>query len=156
MTPDCVRLQGYPVALGTAGAEHMAEWVREFRLMAFAADADERPAEVPERLTAMFHHLNSEHAADLAGPDRLRDEAAARGEAVIELVYPVRPDTEATVRAWQTVLHEVDAWCRAQGLLTLERSPDLVALSDWVLEEFLRQLRGEPPRPWRPRIALAE
>lgn len=152
MTPDHVLLRDYPVALGTANAEHIAEWVREFRLMAFAAPEGARDLDVPERLVAMVSHLTSTYGTELSEPERARDAAAARGLATVDLRYPVRPETEQTVLAWQAVLQEVDAYCRSQGLLTLARSPDLVALSDWVLEEFLRQLRGEAPRPWRPRL----
>lgn len=150
--PDHVLLQDYPVGLGTANAEHIAEWVREFRLMAFAAQDQQRPLGVPERLSEMVQHLASTYASELSEPDRVRDLAAARGEARVDLRYPVRPETEATVVAWQAMLQEVDVYCRSQGLLTLARPPELVALSDWVLEEFLRQLRGEAPRPWRGRL----
>lgn len=151
MTPDHVLLRDYPVALGTANAEHIAEWVREFRLMAFAAD-HACDLDVPERLSAMVAHLTSAYGTELSEPERVRDAAAARGQATVDLRYRVRPETEQTVLAWQAMLQEVDAYCRSQGLLTLARSADLVALSDWVLDEFLGQLQGRAPRPWRPRL----
>lgn len=152
MTPDHVLLRDYPVVLGTANAEHIAEWVREFRLMAFAVADDARELDVPGRLAAMVAHLTSTYSTELSEPERVRDTAAARGQATVDLRYRVRPETEQTVLAWQAMLQEVDAYCRSQGLLTLARSAELVALSDWVLEEFLRQLRGEAPRPWRRRL----
>ena len=46
------------------------------------------------------------------------------------------------------MLAEVDEYCRAEDLLTLQRTPEQVRLQDWVCEEFLRQLHGEPPRRW--------
>ena len=151
MTPSTVWLRGYPVALGTANAEHVAEWVREFRLMSFGAQ-EGHASDVPDRLAAMVTHLSAAYGAELSEPERLREQAAARGQATVDLPYPVRPETEATVRGWQAMLDEVDAYCRAPGLLALERTPDLVALPDWTLVAFLRQLRGEEPRPWRPRL----
>ena len=53
------------------------------------------------------------------------------------------------------MLAEVDEYCRAEDLLTLQRTPEQVRFQDWVCEEFVRQLRGEPPRPWTPRPALS-
>jgi hypothetical protein len=53
------------------------------------------------------------------------------------------------------VLAEVDEYCRAEDLLTLQRTPEQVRLQDWIGGQFLRQLRGEPPQPWTPRPTLA-
>ena len=49
------------------------------------------------------------------------------------------------------MLAEVDEYCGSEDLLTLQRTPEQVRLQDWVCEQFLRQLRGEPPEPWTPR-----
>ena len=146
--PSSVWLLGYPVELGMSTVEHISDWMREFRLMALSRQEGTAVHEVPARLAAMVDALTRRYAGELSTPDRLRAAAAARGDATVDLPYPVRPETEAAVVGWQQMLAEVDEYCRAEDLLTLQRSPDQVRLQDWICAEFLRQLRGEPPRPW--------
>ena len=146
--PETVWLLGYPVALGLSTSEHVEEWVREFQLMALAREQGLPGHDVPRRLQEMVQSLTRRYASELSTADRLRATAAARGDATVDLPYPVRPESEQVVLAWQRMLAEVDDYCRTEDLLTLQRSPEQVRLQDWTCEEFLRQLRGEPPRPW--------
>lgn len=150
-----VWLLGYPVALGMSTVEHVEDWVREFKLMALGREDGTSTHDVPLRLQAMVDALTRRYAAELSEPDRVRAAAAARGDATVDLAYPAADsaEVEAAVRGWQAMLVEVDDYCRAEDLLTLQRTPEQVRLQDWVCEEFLRQLRGEPPRPWRPHVA---
>jgi hypothetical protein len=150
--PSEIRLLRYPVALGMSTVEHLEDWMREFKLMALSRGEGMSPHEVPARLQAMLDGLHRRYAAELSEPDRLRAAAAARGDATVDLSYPVRPGAEEVVSGWRAMLVEVDEYCRAEDLLTLQRSPEQVRLQDWVCEEFLRQLRGEPPRPWSPSL----
>ena len=151
--PSEVRLLGYPVALGMSTVEHVEDWMREFKLMALSRGEGLSSHEVPARLQAMLDGIQRRYAAELSEPERLRAAAAARGDATVDLSYPVRPEAEEVVTAWRAMLAEVDEYCRAEDLLTLQRSPEQVRLQDWVCEEFLRQLRGEPPRPWSPTLS---
>jgi hypothetical protein len=150
-----VRLLGYPVELGMSTVEHVEDWVREFKLMALGREDGTSEHDVPLRLQAMVDALTRRYGAELSEPDRQRAAAAARGDATVDLVYVSADgaEGEAAVRGWQAMLAEVDEYCRAEDLLTLQRTPEQVRLQDWVCEEFLRQLRGEPPRPWAPRPA---
>ena len=152
-----VWLLGYPVELGMSTVEHVEDWVREFKLMALGRDGGTATHDVPLRLQAMVDVLTLRYGAELSEPDRVRAAAAARGDATVDLAYPARPgpEAEAAVCGWQAMLAEVDEYCRAEDLLTLQRTPEQVRLQDWVCEEFLRQLRGEPPRPWTPRPVVA-
>lgn len=143
-----VELLGYPVQLGMSAVEHIEDWMREFRLVALSRDEGTSTHEVPTRLRTMVEQLTRRYAGELSTPDRLRAAAAARGDETVDLSYPVRPETEATVLGWQRMLAEVDEYCRSEDLLTLQRTPEQVRLQDWICEEFLRQLRGERPRPW--------
>lgn len=145
MTTSTIWLRGYPVEIGLSVAEHVDDWMREFALMGLAAGTLH---DVPTRLREMVQLLSRRYAAELSEPDRVRAAAAARGQATVDLAYPVRPETEQVVRAWQQMLVEVDEFCRGQALLTLERTPVQVALSDWIFQEFLRQLQDEEPRAW--------
>lgn len=148
MSGATVVLRGYPVALGLSLVEHVEEWMREFALMGLAGEGGGVGHEVPQRLREMIRTLSTRYAVELSEPDRARAAAAARGEATVDLVYPCRPESAATAAAWRDLLREVDRYCAAEDLLTLQRTPDQVALSDWVTEEFARQAAGEPPRPW--------
>ena len=152
-----VWLLRYPVELGMSTVEHVEDWMREFRLMALGRDGGTATHDVPVRLQAMVDALTRRYAAELSEPDRARAAAAARGQATVDLAYPVRDDDEgeAVVRGWQAMLAEVDEWCRTEDLLTLQRTPEQVAFQDWVCDEFVRQLHGEPPRPWRPRPVVS-
>ena len=147
--PDAVVLLRYPVALGMRNAEHLDEVLREFRLVQLGRDAGTTSCrDVPARLLEMVDMLTRTYNRELSEPDRMRAQAAARGDAVVDLTYPVRPETEQVARGWQAMLAEVDDFCRSQDLLTLARPAELVALNDWALGEFVRQVRGEAPRPW--------
>jgi hypothetical protein len=147
--PDTVELHGYPVQLGNEVAEHIEEWMREFRLIALSREAGTARLDVPDRLLQMVDALSRQYASELDEPEKRRLAAAARGERTVDLVYPVRPETEQVVTAWRDMLAEVDEYCRQEDLLTLQRPPEQIALQDWILDEFLRQLAGEPPRPWQ-------
>ena len=154
-----VRLLDYPVELGMSTVEHVEDWMREFKLMSLGRQGGSSGGthDVPARLQAMVDALTRRYAAQLSEPDRVRAAAAARGQATVDLDYPSQggPEGEAAVRGWQAMLAEVDDYCRAEDLLTLQRTPEQVRFQDWVCEEFLRQLRGEPPRPWTPRPSSA-
>ena len=151
--PSTVWLLGYPVALGMSAVEHVEDWMREFSLMALGREEGTASSEVPNRLQAMVETLTRRYGAELSEPDRLRAAAAARGDATVDLPYPAPPESAGVVVAWREMLAEVDEYCDAEDLLTLRRSPEQVRLQDWVCDEFLRQLRGEPPRPWSPTVA---
>ena len=143
-----VVLRGYPVELGLSVAEHVEDWMREFALMALARGAGTTGHEVPQRLQDMVRDLSGRYARELSAPDRARAAAAARGDAAVDLVYPVREESARAALAWRELLREVDHYCAAEELLTLQRSPEQVALVDWLTDEFVRQSAGEPPRPW--------
>ena len=47
-----------------------------------------------------------------------------------------------------TLMDEADEFCQREQMLTLERSEVVKEFSTWYLDEFRRQIGGEPPRPW--------
>ena len=145
---DRVLLLDYPVQLGISVAEHVEDWVREFKLMSLGRQGGTASTDVPERLMQMVQALTSRYATELSEQDRQRAEAAARGEATVDLSYPVRPETRPTVLAWCEMLDAVDAYCRSEDLLPLQRTPAQVELMDWITDQFLRQLAGGEPTPW--------
>lgn len=141
-----VVLLGYPAVLGAAQQEHFDGVVREFQLIALSPTGSQ--GHLPRRLLQLVATLTQDYAAELAEPDRVREQALREGRATVDLSYPVTPDTAAVVAAWAEMLRDVDEFCRTDDLLVLARPPEIVALQDWVLGEFLSQLAGEPPTPW--------
>ena len=55
------------------------------------------------------------------------------------------------------ILDELDAFCRHGDLLTLMAPTEVVAYREWLLGEFVRQLRdGLPPHPWQSPAVTAD
>ena len=47
------------------------------------------------------------------------------------------------------MLELADAFCQAQRLLSLARTPQVYEFQNWLLGEVIGQLGGADPRPWR-------
>lgn len=141
-----VTLLGYPVRLGVRQQEHFEALRRECQLISLS-DPTER-SRTPKRLVEMAAVLH-QRRAELADPERRKLEAYLRGQDTVDLEYWVSSlEGAAMVRAWQDLLLEMDEYCRQEYLLTLEAPVEAAALRRWVLEEFLSQIEGRPPRPW--------
>ena len=46
------------------------------------------------------------------------------------------------------VLEEADGFCRSGDLLTLPRTPELVAFGTWAGRELVAQYEGRAGKPW--------
>ncbi len=141
-----VQLLGYPVRRGMRLREHREAVRRECQLLLLAREHDRRA--LPERLVQLSDHLATQYGSQLSYPEQRKIEAHLRGEDVVDLAYPVVPETLAVTATWRQLLAEIDRYCAEEGLLTLATPPDLVELTDWLLDEFTRQVQGNPPRPW--------
>ena len=150
---NTVELRNFPTALGKRQDEHIEELQREIQLIALSL-APPAPGDaavvhqMPPALSALVEQLFEHYATELDEPTRRRQEAFDRGEESVTITYPVLPATRGVTLAWRAMMEQVDAFCRDGELLALETPPDLVALREWVLQEFLSQLDGNPPRPW--------
>lgn len=141
-----VRLLRVPVRVMVAGRQHHDELMREMALLALALD--EHPEPLPHRLIALVDTLGRRYAASTARPDAEVDAAFERGEASIDLTYTVPAHVVEAADRLAALMAEADEFCRAEKMLTLERTPTLVRFSEWYLDEFRRQVAGLPPRPW--------
>lgn len=140
-----VQLLNMPVRLLVAGREHHDEVMREFAMLAL----DEHPHhDVPARLLELIDVLGRRYGAASARPDSEVDAALDRGEATIDLVYHVPAHVTEAADRLEALMTEADEFCRQQQLLALARPPVVEEFSRWYLEEFRRQIAGEPPRPW--------
>jgi hypothetical protein len=138
-----VRLLNLPVRVASRAREHHEELMREFALLELS-DSD-----APSRLMDLVANLESQYAAETEGPRLRLEEALSRGQRSIDLEYQVPAVAGDAVVALGAMLEEADEYCRqGEQLLTLASPPELVAYRQWYLDEFVRQIAGEPPRPW--------
>jgi anti-sigma regulatory factor (Ser/Thr protein kinase) len=147
-----VRYRGYPIVLSMRLQEHYEALTRECQLLWAAARRSSEDAphlvDVPRRLAQLAEDLAVRYAGSRSEPDRQRLEAFALGEDTATLVYPIIPELKEQILALREVLAEMDEYSRSNALLTLSTPPDLNALTDWLLEEYLRQADGHPPHEW--------
>ncbi len=141
-----IRLLGYPVRRGVRLREHREAVLRECQLLLLAGEVDGH--HLTRRLVQMSNVLSAHYGAELSEPEQTKIHALLHGAETIDLNYPVRPESLSTALAWRDLLDEIDRFCSEAGLLTLATPPDLDELTRWILDEFIRQLNGQPPRGW--------
>jgi hypothetical protein len=149
-----VVLLDFPLREMQRAREHSEALVREFALIVHGAqDAD---TGVPKRLLELaaeserrYEGLNP-HAEDIV------EAAIARGEEFVDLElsvpYSFKQDTLDAI----PVLLEVEQYCRTGDLLSLVTPDDLRLFWMWYLGEFVRQVDGETPVPWREFVAASQ
>ena len=130
-------------ALGKA-SEHMDELLREFSYLSPATEN----GSVPRRLLDLIDELRQTYTPVTASTQALLDEALARGDASIDLVFQVPPAVREACIHLESLLDEADEYCRAGDLLTLETPEPARALRRWYLGQFVAQIDGEEPTPW--------
>ena len=142
-----VRILSFPLPVYQRATEALEGLRREFALMAMGAPD---PDAVPDRLEQLIAALTDEFDGVSAEPDRLRDEALARGEEVVdELIHDVPAAVAGACVALSGMLDEADDFCRRGDLLlSLASTPEAIAFRRWYLGEFTGQIAGLPPLPW--------
>ena len=141
-----VHLRNMPLRLLAASREHYDEIMREFAMMAL--DESLATDHAPARLIELVDILGRRYGAATARPDAEIDEALERGRTAIDVVYHVPDHVSDAAEQLELLMRETDEFCRQRQMLALAR-PDLyVRFSEWYLDEFRRQIAGEPPRPW--------
>ena len=76
------------------------------------------------------------------------DEALARGERSMDLLYRVPPHIAESARALEALMAQADEFCDAEQLITLGRTPLMRRFADWYLQQFIRQVAGSPAVAW--------
>jgi hypothetical protein len=146
-----VRLLGLPLTVHARAQEHGEEPQREFVLIAGQLQHAEDGSSLPRRLLDLIEALQGRYSGFTADQEDALEAAMAAGEAAMDLTFRVPPDAAEAAVALGAMLDEADEYCReGKHLLTLATPPDLVAYRRWYLDEFVRQIAGEPPRPWSP------
>src|SRR4051794_38195129 len=141
-----VRLLNVPLPILVSGREHHDDVMREFAMLALAEEPDAE--HTPKRLLELVDVLGRQYAAASARPDAEVDDAIARGETAIDLVYHVPDHVARAADELAALMDEADEFCRERQLLALERPALVVDFSRWYLAQSRRQIAGEPPQPW--------
>ena len=141
-----VRLIGVPVQVLIAAREHHDDVMREFTVL--AVDEPDLRSSAPHRLTVLTEILGARYGATASRPDSVVDEAARRGERTVDLTYQVPAEVIAAADQLETLMAQADEFCCTEQMLALPRTPLLVQFAQWYLDEFRRQISGQPPQPW--------
>ena len=149
-----VELRGVPVALQARATEHTEELQREFVLIAEGLQHIEGRSALPRRLLDLVEVLQREFGGFTTEQEDAFDEALRAGVPTIDLTFRVPPTVAEAAVAIGEMLDEADEYCReGRHLLTLATPPDLVAYRRWYLQQFVDQVAGGPPAPWRGPLA---
>lgn len=139
-------LRAFPLRLWQRQQEHSDELLREFQLITSGATAGGTGA--PQELLALAAYVTTAHGAVV---DRIAEEryaALAQGLDRMESQVPLLDELPQLLDQIEAVLARVDDYCRADELLLLPRSPELLAFAEWTSTELRRQYDGKPARPW--------
>ena len=138
-----VWLMAYPLRLGGRASEHYESVFREFALLSTA----EPGPSVPGRMMQLVEELGNRFARNNVH-EHERDAALARGEEVLDIRLRVPASVAPLSSRVAEMLDETDEFCRQGVLLTLAPTEDVAAFRRWYLDELVRQVAGEPPKPW--------
>ncbi len=140
-----VQLLGAPVLVWERTSIHVAELLREFALVAIGAG----DGHVPDALLTLVADMRARFADVGAAQEAELEAALTAGERTHDFVYRVPAAAGEACRVLQDLLDQADEHCaRGRELITLVSPPDQRRFRAWYLQEFGRQIAGEPPRPW--------
>jgi hypothetical protein len=141
-----VRLIDVPVRLLVAGRQHHDDLMREFTVLAVSQQA-QRP-DVPQRLLDLVQVLGSRYGSAASRPDADVDQALGEGKETVDLTYQVPAHVVEAADRLEALMAEADEFCRSEQMLALPRTELSARFAHWYLDEFRRQISGEPPQPW--------
>jgi len=140
-----VRFLQFPIDIQARAAERNDALMREFALMRTTQPDDS----VPNRLNALVDRLSGRFSGF---GDALRadiEAARQRGDTRVDLAFSVPAAVGEAAREYNEMLDEVNEYCRAgRHLVTLQETPDILALRRWFLREITEQVGGAPPVPF--------
>ncbi len=137
-----VRLLGLDVPLNAALTRQYNELRRELRLLSLSHQSDYPLA---GDLTAMFASFERQFPATYTEQIHA---AEARRLPRVDVVFPMVPESIPIFVTMAEMFDVADAFCRAERLLSLARTPLQRELHVWLLGELTGQLDGAQPRAW--------
>jgi len=140
-----VRLVNVPVRVLEATRRHHDEVMHEFSLLAVQ---EKQPDDVPKRMLELIDALGREYAATSNQSDAQVEAAIERGDSTVDLTYEVPDHVVDAADRLATLMDEADEYCKREQMLALQRPKIAKDFAQWYLDEFRRQIAGEPPQPW--------
>ena len=134
-----VSLGEVPTDLLLRAKTHVDNLVREFRLASAPT-----PGTVTEISTHLAELIDTVVHGFVDAREGIKRQAVAAHEAGArrtKLELRLMPDAADAGEAYLAALDEVDAYCRAMRLLTLETPPEQRVFRRWYVEELVRQVR---------------
>jgi hypothetical protein len=138
-----VEVREVPLRTLHASQTQWSELRREVRLLALAHENDYPLA---KDLSDLFAELDRILRGGIEG-DAI-ESALASGEATTDLRVDVPKASAAIIEQFLDLLDLADEFCQEQRLLSLARTDEQRRFQRWLFGEFVRQQRGESPRPW--------
>jgi hypothetical protein len=143
-----VVLRDAPVDVLHRANEHQAELVREFTLLAMGAVTEQSGAHVPAGLDTLIRDLEARDPQAEGTARRQQDAALSRGDSAVTLTMQVPRSAGTAALRLRDALARAGEFCGSGELLTLAPESDIIALRNWYLQEFDRQISGEQPISW--------
>ncbi|MDQ3756730.1 MAG: SpoIIE family protein phosphatase [Actinomycetota bacterium] len=144
-----LELGDVPTELLLAAKSHVDNVVREFALASAGATAGVT-ATVPPHLVALVDAVDRFAQARLAIKYQALDSARRNAE-ITRLSLDLPLSAADAAEEYLAALDEIDAYCRASRLLTLETPPQHRVFRQWYIGELVTQLRaaaeGRPAPP---------
>ena len=141
-------LRDYPVRLWAEQSEYLDSLLRELHLLLLSSQRDDLADAAPGRLVELAGVLQDRFGGLLQTVNDERQAALDRGLDRIDSVLPLTEGLPHLLDEVRRVLEETDEFCRHGDLLSLPRSPLLIAFAGWTGTELIAQSGGAEPTPW--------
>lgn len=137
-----VQLLELDVPLYASLARQYHELRRELRLLSLSHQSDYPLA---GDLTTMFSNFERQFPETYS--EQIRD-AETQGLPLVDVVFTMVPEAAPLLVTMNEMFDVADAFCTAERLLSLARTPRQRDLQVWLLTELVSQLDGGAPRAW--------
>ncbi|MCY7402543.1 MAG: ATP-binding protein [Nocardioides sp.] len=137
-----VRLLALDVPLHSSLSRQYHELRRELRLLSLSHQSDYPLA---GDLTAMFSNFERQFPETYS--EQIRT-AETKGLPRVDVVFAMVPEAAPIFVTMNEMFDVADAFCRAERLLSLARTPRQRDLHVWLLTELIGQLGGSAPSAW--------
>lgn len=134
-----VSLRGLDVRLAYEVSNQYSDLKRELRLLAVA---HQEAYPLATNLSAMFASFERQLPAQLGQAVASAHRAGAR---TVDVEVLVEPEAAPILSTMLEMFDLADAFCKAERLLSIQRTPDQRAFHTWLITEIIRQLDGEAP-----------
>src|SRR4051812_814303 len=132
-----VRLGQVPVGLYARAARHQQALQREFDVI---VSGKNDPASFPSVFLEVIGELHDQFGRFAAPGHAELEEAVARADGEVDVVYRVPPQARAAALRLGRLLDRADDYCRAgTHLLTMATPAHVLLFREWFLGEFIGQ-----------------